>query len=631
MTKVASAPSTADDGLAYGITPEQAGSIAGLFLERVRRTPRAVAYRHFDPGQEKWVDLTWAEMAERVTRWQIALTGEGLKAGDRVALMLPDGPDWIAADVAIQTLGLVTVGLFRDDTPGNTAHMLAHSRAQVLIVSAPRQWLSLRDTNIGRSNCLASLARIVSLAPVPRGNVDDRIVGFEDWLQRGGAIPPPRDIDPDGLATLVYTSGTVGRAKAVMLTQSNLLHNAYACFRAIPQRPDDVQLSFLPLAHAFERVTGYYHGMLAGSTMAFNRSVPQLQEDLLAIRPTILISVPRIFERIYGRIRNELDSSAGTGRGLFQLAVEVGWSRFLYRQGRGTWHSRHILWPMLEQLVARKVVDRFGGRLRVAISGGAALSPQLARTFIGLGIPLLQGYGLTEAGPVVSSNRLEDNEPASVGVPIDGVSVKVAATNELLVKGPGVMLGYWQDEASTRNAIDSGGWLHTGDKVSRLDQKRIYLTGRLKEIIVMSNGEKASPSDIESTLRALPLIDQVIVVGEARPYLSALVVCDADALEHLMQDLQLVPGPSESYADPALEGALLQSFTQALQDFPRYSQIRRVAVLRQPWTVESGLLNVSLKVKRKLVGKRFATEIARLYEGHFHVEKTDFSQNVDVG
>jgi long-chain acyl-CoA synthetase len=299
-----------------------------------------------------------------------------------------------------------------------------------------------------------------------------------------------------------------------MLSHHNMLSNAYFTLQSFDVTGADTFLSFLPLSHTLERTCGYYLSVMAGARVAYARSIPQLAEDLAAIRPTLLISVPRIYERVYGAIKAKLAEGPAVRRMLFELATEVGWTRFEHQQGRGPWRPGFVLWPLLKKLVADKILARLGGRLRAAVSGGAALPPDVARVFIGLGLPVLQGYGLTETSPVVSNNNIEDNVPASIGKPIHGVQVKIGEKNALLVKGPNVMLGYWENPEATRAMFTEDGWLNTGDTARMDGEGRLYITGRLKEIIVLSNGEKVPPVDMEAAIARDPFFEQVMVMAE---------------------------------------------------------------------------------------------------------------------
>lgn len=431
-----------------------------------------------------------------------------------------------------------------------------------------------------------------------------------------GANDPLRGICSNELASIIYTSGTTGKPKGVMLSHANILINAYACLDFFPVNENDIFLSFLPLSHTFERTVGYYLPVMAGAKVAFARSVAQLSADMHIIRPTILISVPRIYERVYGAVCTRLEEGSSLKRKLFNFTVGTGWARFLHQQGRGTWKASFLLWPLLQKLVAQKVLDHLGGRLRVALSGGAALSPEISRVFIGLGLPVIQGYGLTETSPVISGNHPENNFPDSVGQPIRDVQVKLGEQNALLVKGPNVMMGYWNNPEATKAIIDADGWLNTGDVVRISETGHIYITGRIKEIIVMSNGEKIPPSDMELAILNDPLFDQAMIIGEAHPYLVALAVVNPAAWQNFAREAGVRADMPEALVDSRVEGKVLKRIALDLRGFPGYAHVRRVLLLQEPWTTENGLLTPTLKLKRDKVAERFAAQIEQLYERH---------------
>jgi long-chain acyl-CoA synthetase len=431
--------------------------------------------------------------------------------------------------------------------------------------------------------------------------------------EQAGELPVRSGADPHALASIVYTSGTTGRPKGVMLSHHNMLYVAQASLELIDCFEDDVFLSFLPLSHTLERTGGYYLPMLAGATVAFARSVPQLAEDLKAVRPTALIAVPRIFERVYGRVAEQMQKKPWLARKLFELTINVGWRRFQHAQKRAAWSPSLLLWPLLDRAVARKITAALGGRLRLAVSGGAALAPSIARTFLGLGVPIIQGYGLTETSPVVSVNVLEDNVPDSVGVALPGTEVRIGDNDELMVKGPGVMQGYWNRPEDTAKVIGPGGWLHTGDQ-ARIDEGgHIHLTGRIKDILVLSNGEKIPPADMELAIAVDPLVDQVMVVGEGRPYLSALVVLNETQWFVAAQQLGLDAEDPASLQDDSVLDLVLKRIRRALHGFPGYAKIRRVCVSLDPWAIEDGLLTPTLKVKRPKVLEKYAREVDEMY------------------
>jgi long-chain acyl-CoA synthetase len=349
---------------------------------------------------------------------------------------------------------------------------------------------------------------------------------------------------------------------------------------------------------------------MLGAVVAHTRSIQDLPEDLLMVRPEGLISVPRIFERVYARIKENLSNGPFIARYLFSLAVSVGWGRFEYNHQRRSWSPLFLLWPILKLLVADKIITRLGGNLKVAISGGSALSPEISRVFIGLGVPLFQGYGLTETSPVVSVNTVEHNIPTSIGRPLQGVDVKIGENDELMVKGESVMMGYWQDEEATKRVIDVDGWLHTGDK-ARIDDGYIFITGRLKDIIVMANGEKVAPVDMEHAILEDPLFEQVMVIGESRPHLAALAVFNDKewqrfASENNFQD-------AEKHGE-LVEKAILERISEALHEFPGYAQVYQLGIIDEPWTVDNDMLTSTLKMKRNKIEETYQELIDSLYQ-----------------
>jgi long-chain acyl-CoA synthetase len=398
-----------------------------------------------------------------------------------------------------------------------------------------------------------------------------------------------------------------------MLTHENLLWNAFYASQCADFGPHEVFLSFLPLSHTLERTGGYYLPMLLGAEVAYARSIAQLAQDLQTIHPTVLISVPRIYERVYGRIQDGLAKKGLLARMLFRLAVRVGWRRFEREQGRAGWHPELLLWPLLHKLVAGNVTQKLGGRLRLAISGGAALSPEIAQVFIGLGVPIYQGYGLTETGPVVCVNRPDSNVPASIGQPMPGVEVKIGDNDELLTRSRCVMRGYWKDEAATHAMIDAEGWLHSGDQASVDANGHYAIIGRIKDIIVLNNGEKVPPTEMESAILLDPLFDQVMVVGEGKPFLAALTVLNEEHWQAFAASLHVDPRQPAALRDPRVVKALTQRVAHHLRHFPGYAQIRRLHPELKPWTVDEGLLTPTLKVRRNQVLDRYRAVVEAMY------------------
>jgi long-chain acyl-CoA synthetase len=602
------------------ISPEEAVSLDGLFACRVRRSPDRPAYRYFDRVADAWRDYSWGAMAEQIARWQAALAAEGVPDGGRVAVQLRNCPEWIMYDQAALSLGLVTVPLYTDDRPDNIAYILRDADVNVLLVQDAGRWRRLAEV-VGDEGPLKRVLLLEDNEASRRlAEQDDRVRVVADWLPAAAGDMRTRHApDPHALASIVYTSGTTGRPKGVMLSHHNMLFVAHGGLTLLDCYQEDLFLSFLPLSHTLERTAGYYLCVMAGACVAYARSIGQLGEDLVTIRPTAMFAVPRIFERVYGRVLEQMEKRGGMAKRLFDLAVSVGWRRFEREQGRAGWSPKLLLWPLLRRLVAEKITAKLGGRLRLAVSGGAALNEEIARVFIGLGIPIVQGYGLTETSPVVSVNPLQDNIPASVGVPIRGVQVRIGDNDELLVKGAGVMKGYWNNHAATAKVIGPDGWLHTGDQARIDDGNHIYITGRIKDILVLSNGEKIPPADMESAIALDPLFEQVMVVGESRPNLTALLVLDGNHWPGFAQGVGVDPLAPESLHNPKVRSAAVRRVKALLRDFPGYAKIRQVHLSLEPWTIEDGLLTPTMKVKRAKVLERFAEAIEGMYNGgHGH-------------
>ena len=597
------------------ISSAEARTLPGLFLCRCERTPEAEAYRQYDAGAKAWHSYRWRDMKALTARWRAAFAREKLAAGARVAVMLRNGIEWVCFDQAAQSLGLVVVPLYTADNPENLAFILRDCNARVLLVRTRDDWQALaplraRFPGLTRVLCLERAA-----APVPVPGLEFNFVA--DWLPRDAPAMDCDRLDPDALATIVYTSGTTGHPKGVMLSHRNILWNAETVLKIVPVYREDQFLSFLPLSHTLERTVGYYLPLMSGSTVVYARSVRELAEDLASVKPTILVSVPRIYERMHAAVQQELEKKGALARALFAAAQWIGWRRFELAQGRGTASGAlaNLTWPLLRRLVADRVLAQLGGRLRLVVSGGAPLSPAIARCFIGLGLPLLQGYGLTEASPIVSANLLEDNVPDSAGVPLPGIELKLAGQNELLVRSPSVMLGYWNRAQDTRDAVDAEGWLHTGDQ-ARVRGHHLYITGRLKEILVMSTGEKIAPADLEMAITSDPLFAQAMVVGEGMPHLAALIVLEPEAWRALAVKLALEPADAASLRSPLAAHAVRDRIDVLLSGFPSYARVRETCLTLEPWSVENGLLTPTLKLKRAPIEERFAREIRTLFAEH---------------
>ena len=599
------------------ISAAEAVTLPGLFAARVQRSPESIAYQQYDSQTDSWSDYSWQEIYTLVARWRVALAKENLQAGDRVATLVNNGIDWVCFEQAAQSLGLVVVALYTTDTPTNLVYILADAGVRILLIEESIQWQSLAS----KRKDLPSLQRVWCLQKSKSaGEPQQDLAYVEDILPLEGSSYENVVTDPDALATIIYTSGTTGRPKGVMLSHENILTNAEAVHINIPAYPEDIFISFLPLAHGFERTVNYYLPMMAGSKVSYARSIKQLAEDLLIIRPTVFLSAPRLYEKIYAAVQAKVDPH-DLKRKLLNATVSLGWKQFEAQQQRQPPLNilQRLQFVILQKLVAEKIIARLGGRLRVAVTGAAPLSEKVARFFIGLGFPLVEGYGLTEAGPVVSGNSLEVNTPGSVGKALPGVEVTTSEDGELLVRSAGVMQGYWQREDATREAIDQEGWLHTGD-LAEIKDDVIFIRGRRKDIVVTSTGEKVAPADMEMTITLDPLFEQAMVIGEGKPFISALLVLNPTAWGKLAAELGLVAQDVNSLQSSKANEAILARLATLLDTFPGYAQIHAVYLTCEPWSIENGLLTPTLKLKRNELEKRFAQEISELYRGHVMID-----------
>lgn len=599
------------------ITATEAGTLSGLFAARVQRSPDSVAYQQYESQTDSWRDYRWNEMDDLVSRWRAALAKEDLQPGDRVATLLRNGVDWVCFEQAAQSLGLVIVALYTTDTPDNLSYILADAGVRVLLLEESAQWQSFADKQAE----LPDLQRVWYLQKAERAsNQEQLLCHVKDILPVEVSSYENKVTDPDALATIIYTSGTTGRPKGVMLSHHNILANAEAVQNHIPAYSEDIFLSFLPLAHGFERTVNYYLPMMAGSRVSYARSIKLLAEDLLAVRPTVFLSAPRLYEKIYAAVQAKV-APHWLKRKLLAASVSLGWQHFEVQQQRRPPLNliQRFQYRILHKLVAEKILARLGGRLRVAVTGAAPMSVKVARFFIGLGFPLVEGYGLTEAGPVVSGNTLGKNIPGSVGIPLPGVEVMTTEEGELLVRSAGVMQGYWLRHEDTREVLDDSGWLHTGD-LAEIKDKTIFIRGRCKDILVTSTGEKVPPADMEMTITLDPLFEQAMVVGEGKPFISALLVLNTDAWNKLAAELGLNAEDIDSLQRAETIDAVLHKLAVLLGTFPGYAQIHAVYLSCNSWSIENGLLTPTLKIKRGELEEHFAQEIKEMYRGHVLVE-----------
>jgi long-chain acyl-CoA synthetase len=577
-----------------------------MFLHWAARKPERPFLRV--RKDQDWVSLSWAEVERRVRHLAAGLAALGIRRGDRVALVAENRPEWAIADLAIMAAGAITVPAYTTFTTEDYRHVFANSGAKALILSTN----ALAQRVLPASDQLSYLETIVALEPLKMQASAD-VYLWDDVMAKGAVARDPVDemvaaLGPDDTACLIYTSGTGGVPKAVMQTHRNVMQNGRGARKLLGDAfglGEEVFLSFLPLTHAYEHSAGLWFPIMIGAQIYYAGGPETLATEMPEVRPTIMTAVPRLFEMLHKRILQTAVRGGGTKAKLFTLAVELGTKR--YNNPRGLTLKERVLDLVVDRLVRTKVRKRFGGRLKAFVSGGAPLNQEVGLFFLSLGINLLQGYGQTEAGPVISANPPKRIKVDTVGPPLQGVEVKIASDGEILVRGPNVMKGYWRDPEATERAIRDG-WLHTGD-VGEFDADGyLKITDRKRDFIKNSGGEMISPQRIEGYLALEEGIGQVMVYGDKRPYLVALIVPDEELLRR-----------AKAEAGEAARQARLQQEIQARvahvnKTLTAAERIRRFAVIEEAFSVANGQMTPTLKIKRHAIRSVHGPLLESLYE-----------------
>lgn len=568
------------------------GSLPWMLLDIARRGPDRPMLRHWRDG--RWQRLSWGEFALAVASAAAWLRSAGVMPGDRVLLVSESRPEFNIADAAVMAIGAVTVPTYTTNAIADHAHILADSGARIAIVSSP----ALAERVTAAASAGLDLLIVMDAPPAP--GAARRTVHWPELVATPGDLPmllaEVEQIPAGRLACLIYTSGTGGTPKGVMLPHRAMLANrdGVAALAELLHLDGTVYLSFLPLSHSYEHTVGCFLLPSLGVEVVYSRGADRLAAEFQEFQPSIVTAVPRLFEVLRGRMLAQLEKEPRLRRALFERALALG-----LRQADGpplSWAER-LQDAVLDRLVRNKVRARFGGRLQALVSGGARLDPDLSGFFIGLGLPLIQGYGQTEAGPVIAVNPPWDNVRHTVGYPLPGVEVRLAADGELLVRGPLVMDGYWGNPQATAEAIrpaegDAPGdapWLHTGD-VARIEDERIIITDRKRDFIKTLGGDMVSPAKLEALLMAEPEIAQAVVAGEGQPAVVALVV-----------------------AADGHEAQLAAAIGRVNARLSSTERIRRWAAAPAAFSVENGLLTPTMKVKRRAVVDRYGEEIKALF------------------
>ncbi len=560
-----------------------------------------------------WRDFSWSEIAQAAGKLRAGLIRTGIKPGDRIAILSENSPEWVIVDQAALGLGAVVVPLYTTSGAEETRHVLSDSGARVVAVGD--------DDLIKKVLGLGPLPGLEAIVAIhPHASTQPAAEGAPRMLTMasasGDTVAPVSEGKRDDLATFIYTSGTTGTSKGVMLTHGNILSNVADSLAALDLNEGDMTLSFLPVAHSFERTAGYYTVMLGGGTIAYAEGLTQIPSNLQEIRPTVLLVVPRLLEAIYQRVQRTVQTGPAFRQKLFRIAIETGKRASEYvHAGRPMPPLLSLQMAVFRKLVFHRIVSIFGGRLRYLISGGAPLPVEVNRFFAAAGVPIVEGYGLTEAAPVVAVNLIPGHARiGTVGRALKSIKVKTASDGELLVHGPNVMKGYFNRDEETREALDAEGWLHTGD-IAQIDADGfIKITDRKKEIIVLSGGKNVSPAYLESKLATDPYVAQACVIGDRRKHLAALIVPNAENLGEVLSHKGLAGKPLEEVVRApevrAFYHARLREFNKPHSDVEAISAFTLSA---RPFTQENGELTPTLKLRRKIIQEHYREQIESMY------------------
>jgi long-chain acyl-CoA synthetase len=566
----------------------------------------------------RYVGLTYDELYEKVELFANGLKSIGVKRGDKISILSENRPEWPITDLASLAIGAVDVPIFPTLTAKQCEYILLNGDVSVIVVSNSFQLnkiLRVRES-------LKKLRYVISMNPKQKGG-EDWLLDFAEVYERGQKEREKHrgefrkwllEAKPSDLATIIYTSGTTGEPKGVMLSHDNFVSNVKAALYHIPINQDDRLLSFLPISHSFERMAGYYTAFSTGATVSYAESIETVAQNLLEEKPTIVTTVPRLFERMHMQVIKSVEAGSAAKRRIFYWALNVG-KQFAAEKKKGfvgpILSTNHALASML---VFSKLKARTGGRIKFFVSGGAALSRELGEFFEAMGILIIEGYGMTECSPVISANRFDDYKFGTVGKPIDRVQVRIADDGEILTRGPHLMLGYYKNEEATGETIDKDGWLHTGD-IGHFDSDGfLVITDRKKHLFVNSGGKNIAPQPIENLLQQSKFIDQIVLIGDKRRFNTALIVPDFDVLTEFAKDEHILfSNPGDLIADEKIYEAIRKDVNDLQKDLAKYEQVRRFKLLPSAFTIESGDLTPTLKVKRKVVEQKFSDVIESMY------------------
>ncbi len=594
-----------------------ATTLTEMFLNTVKANGSKTALMNKVEGE--YQGFTYQEFGDRVRHLALGLASLGVKKGDRIALLSENRPEWAISDLAILSLGAINVPIYPSLVSKQIEYILNDSEAKIIITSTPDQ--TGKITQIIKD--LPVLKHIIFMDSPAATNKN--MLSFEQVSENGQEFEKEnpdyydqviKNIAPNDPCGIIYTSGTTGNPKGAILTHNNILSNVKGGVSTLKIGPEDIFLSFLPLCHVFERMGGHFCPISVGATIAYAESIDTVAQNLGEVRPTIMTSVPRFFEKMYTRVLENAAAGGAAKKKIFNWAIKTG-EKYVKSREKGkigaVLKGKHNL---ATKLVFSKLHERVGGRLRFFVSGGAPLPKEIGEFFHYAGIKILEGYGLTESSPVIAVNLEEKFKFGTVGPALEkgGVEIKIADDGEILTRGPHVMKGYYKKPAETKEAIDKDGWLHTGD-IGFLDEDGyLVITDRKKNILVTSGGKNIAPAPIENLMLTSPLIDQILIIGDQQKFLSALIVPNFEALQSYANEQHISFNTNEELVqNPKIHQYVANEIDRLSADLARFEQIKAFRMLPEPFTIEAGELTPTLKIKRKVVEEKYTDLINSMY------------------
>ena len=586
-----------------------------MFLNRIEEGGDSV--RYLVPRDGKWEPMTYREVGSAVREMANGMMALGLSRGDKVAILSSTRAEWCLADIAIIASGFITVPIYPSNLPDQVEYILAHSQARIVFAEDEIQWNKIA----GAWKNLPELSTVILFSGSPEGK--ERTIDLPALRSMGiahaSADPAAlsrrtEEIRPEDDLTLIYTSGTTGPPKGVVTRHSNYAFIVTSSLQACTVMRGETFLQFLPLAHSLGRLE-HFLTFDAMAVSAFARDIQTVGEDLALVRPEIMVSVPRLYEKFYARVLAKVEEDGGLKKAIFEWAIRVGRRVSRCRQRKETVGGLlAVQAAVAERLVFRKIRDRMGGRFRFAISGGAPLSAEIAEFLHALGVLILEGYGLTENSTVTAVNRYEDYKFGTVGTALPGTEIRIAPDGEILVRGPHVFKEYFRDPEATREAIDAEGWLHTGD-IGELDAEEfLRITDRKKDIIVTSGGKNIAPQNVENLLKNDRFISQAFVYGDRRKYLTALLTLSPEEIVKWAEQSGIPErDPALLAADPRVEAMIRGRVDEINRQLASFEQVKKFVLLGTDFSQETGELTPTLKVKRKVVLKKYGNLLDSLY------------------